>query len=328
MKRLDLCAMGNGVVDVLIEVSDAELADLGWAKGSWGVINQDEVEAVTKKFADREQGLVSGGSVANSLLIFEQLGGKGVFLASLGDDKLGKHFANDFKSYGVTLGADVTSPLSTGCCISLISPDAERTMRICLGAAEEFNVTHIKEECIAASEWLFIEGYLFSGGEVAVAAIEKALDIAKKNGTKVAVTTSAVPIVENHHAALGEVLTRSELVFANEAEAQAYAGVDSVQQAVDFMADIVPNTVVTVGAEGAYICCDGAQLLIPAFPCTPVDLTGAGDAFAGSYLYGVSHGYTPKESGMRAARMSKEIIMHKGARYLGDSEDLKRIFKQ
>ena len=327
MKSYDLCAMGNGIVDILIEVSDEELKNLGWEKGSWGMISTSEVDEVVKKFSDREQALASGGSAANSMIMFAQLGGKGAFFASLGDDKLGKHFISEFESFGATFGSRVTSSAPTGCCLSMITPDAERTMRVCLGASNDFAENQMSEDIIANSDWMLVEGYLFSGGKIALDAINWTLKLADKHSTKIAMTVSAVPIIENYRSEVEKVLAKTELLFANEIEAQVLANTKDLSQAVDILSAQVPCVVVTVGPEGAYICCDGAQMQVPACKCTPVDLTGAGDAFAGAYLYGITHGYTPRECGERAARMSKEIITRKGARYTGSVEELRNIFK-
>jgi len=326
MKKFDVCAMGNGIVDILINVTDAELAELGWEKGSWGMITENDVAQVVGKFQDRGNTLASGGSLANSLILFTQLGGNGAFCTSIGDDQFGKFFVKEFSEIGANLVSEVTSSKLTGSCLTLITPDAERTMRVCLGASQDFSKEHVEEGVIADSEWVFLEGYILPGGKLSEEAIDYTMELAKKYNSRIALTVSAVPVIENHRDKLEQILRVAELVFANELEAKAYAQVGDLNEAIDILSDKIPHVVITAGAEGAFVCCDGAEMQIPACKCVPVDLTGAGDAFAGAYLYAFTHGYTPKEAAERATLMSREIITRKGARYNGDINVLRDIF--
>ena len=315
--QFEVCGIGNALVDVLIEVSDAELQSLGCVKGTWGLFQQDEARAVLERFADRPQALVSGGSVANSLILFAQLGGRAGLFTSLGDDKYGRHFRGEAEQYGLVLGQAPAAPLPTGICVSLVTPDAERTMRAFLGATSLLSAEHLDRAMLRRSRWVFIEGYVF-GTELGRSAIRETLRLKQEYGYKVAITFSAVPIVEQHNAELREAVEQADLIFANEVEAQAYSGCSALDAAVQAIGRAVPHAVVTAGEQGAFITGTavggGARVHVPALPCVPVDLTGAGDAFAGAYLYGLTQGRSPREAGALAAKLAKQVITQVGAR--------------
>jgi len=313
-KTLDVCGIGNALVDVLIEVSDEELASLGYAKGSWALIDEDEARRVLARFADRPHALVSGGSVANSLILFTQLGGDAVLFTSLGDDKYGAHFAAEALSYRLLIGSQPFAGQTTGICLSLVTPDAERSMRAFLGAARFLGESHVDSAQLACARWLFLEGYVFSGGEYGQSAIRKALAEARRHDCKVAITFSAAPVVEQHRSEISHAVAQAELVFANEAEAQAYTGARTVEEAFEALAAQVPHTVVTIGQEGALISSAGSRMHVPAEPCVPVDLTGAGDAFAGAYLFGLTRGLETRQAAAQAARLARSVICQVGAR--------------
>src|SRR5262249_53114827 len=153
---------------------------------------------------------------------------------------------------------------------------------------------------IAASEWLFIEGYVFANPSTGQHAIREALKAAKAGGTKVALTCSDAFVPQVFGDTFREALQQSDLVFSNAPEAMAGTGGRSAEEAFAKLKSIVPNAVVTDGPNGAFIRYHGAEHHVPAFACKPIDVTGAGDMFAGSFLYGITHG-VPAEKSARAA---------------------------
>ena len=137
-------------------------------------------------FRDHEPRLVSGGSVANSVIACSQLGGKGAFIGCVGDDRYGLHYTEEFAE----LDIDFTNPPlvgeTTGTCVSIITPDAERTMRTCLAVSSHLSARHVPADKIAAAEWLFVEGYVFANANTGQHAIREAIRVAKASGVKVA----------------------------------------------------------------------------------------------------------------------------------------------
>src|SRR5262249_7181797 len=143
-----------------------------------------------------EPRLVSGGSVANSVIAFSQLGGQAAFIGCVGDERYGLFYTGELGELGIDIGNPIIVHEFTGTCICLVTPDAERTMRTCLAVSSHLAAKHVDERRIAGSEWLFIEGYVFANPETGQSAIREAIKIAKKNGTKVAITCSDAFVVQ------------------------------------------------------------------------------------------------------------------------------------
>src|SRR5688572_27441209 len=222
MRDYQICGLGNAIVDIFIEISEAEFAELGYERGSMRLVELVDQQQLLERFKGREPRLVSGGSVANSIIAFSQLGGDAAFIGCVGDDRYGLFYAGEFEELEIDIGNPVIVGESTGTCIALITPDAERTMRTCLAVSSHLAERHVDAERIKNSEWLFIEGYVFAN-PTGQTAIREAIRVAKANGVKVAVTCSEAFIVEVFHAPFFEALWQADLLFANESEACALA---------------------------------------------------------------------------------------------------------
>ncbi len=313
MREYQLCGLGNAIVDIFVEVSDVEFDALGFERGSMRLVELDEQKKLLERFKDREPRLVSGGSVANSVIAFSQLGGDAGFIGCVGDDRYGLFYASEFEELNIDIGNPVIVGAATGTCVALITPDAERTMRTCLAVSSHLSERHVDADRIQNSEWLFIEGYLFAN-PLAQGAIREAIRIAKANGVKVAVTCSEAFIVELFHEPFFQALRHTDLLFAHEREACALAKAKDAEKAFAKLNQQVPQCVVTAGAGGAFVRYDGAEMHVPAFACEPKDLTGAGDMFAGSFLYGITHGAAPQQAARAACFLAMKVITQIGAR--------------
>ncbi len=314
MKEFQLCGLGNAIVDIFVEIDEAQFTDLGFERGSMRLVEIDEQKQLVKSFQKREPRLVSGGSVANSVIAFSQLGGDGAFIGCVGDDRYGLFYAGEFEDLSIEIGSPVIVGEATGTCVVLLTPDAERTMRTCLAVSSHLAAKHVDADRIKKSEWLFIEGYVFANPSTGQTAIREAIKIAKANGVKVAVTCSEAFIPAVFGEPLREALSQTDLFFANESEACSITGAANAVDAFAKLKSIVPACVVTDGPRGAHIRYDGAEAHVKSFPCTPKDLTGAGDMFAGSYLYGLTHGVAPAVAARGACFLAMKVISQVGAR--------------
>src|SRR5205814_1085981 len=147
--------------DICLESSDSEFASLGFERGTMRLVELEEQRALLQRYQRHEPKLVSGGSVANSIIAFSQLGGQAAFIGCVGDDRYGLFYATEFEELNIDIGNPVIVGASTGTCLALITPDAERTMRTCLAVSSHLAERHVDEERIKNSDWLFVEGYLF-----------------------------------------------------------------------------------------------------------------------------------------------------------------------
>lgn len=313
MKKFFVCGLGNALIDIFIDVDDATFASLDLEKGSMRLTEKEEQERYISALATKELPRVSGGSVANSVIAFAQLGGKSALLASVADDANGSFYKHECESLHINFPI---SPITgrTGTSLIFITPDAERTMRTNLGVSSLISGDRLSEEAIAQSEWLFIEGYIFANPEYGHGALTRALEIAKANGTKVAVTLSESWVVEAFRGVVEQALESADLVFANESEVKAFGKSDDFQVAFDLLSQKVPHVVGTRGSLGVQIRANGEDYQVKAYPCEPVDLTGAGDMLAGAYLYGLSVGLPIPEAANRACYLCSKVICQVGAR--------------
>jgi sugar/nucleoside kinase (ribokinase family) len=321
MKEFNLIGLGNSLVDILLELTEAEFAPLGFEKGTMRLTERDEQQRLLTAFGDHEPRLVSGGSVANSVIACSQLGGRGAFIGCVGDDRYGLHYTEEFAELDIDFANPPLVGETTGTCVSIITPDAERTMRTCLAVSSHLAARHVPADKIAAAEWLFIEGYVFANPSTGQHAIREALRAAKAAGTKVALTCSDAFIPHVFGEAFREALTQSDLLFCNATEAMAVGTGTSAEEAFAKLKGIVPNAVVTDGPNGAFLRYHGAEHHVAAFKCKPIDVTGAGDMFAGSFLYAITHGI-PAERAARAANfLAMKVITQIGARLHHGAKD-------
>ncbi len=314
MKKYKLCGIGNSIVDIFVPISEADFARLQFEKGTMRLVDADEQAKLLGALKEDGPAMAAGGSVANSIISFSQLGGSSSFIGVLGDDKYGRHYKEEFESLGIAIGDPIVRGGTTGTSVVMVTPDAERTMRTALAISGTLSAPHVDEEKIKNSEWLFVEGYLFANPDYGQTAVRQALKYAAAHKTKVAITCSEAFVVEVFGGALNEALKEASLVFTNETEAQALSGESDPKRAFDTLKSRFPTLVVTAGAKGAYIKHDGSDFWVEAFPCTPKDLTGAGDMFAGAFLYGITHGIPVRDTGRAACFLASKVISHVGAR--------------
>ncbi|QDV27532.1 adenosine kinase [Aureliella helgolandensis] len=316
MKPFHVCGLGNAIVDIFLDVSDEDFAKLEFKRGTMELVDNEAQQSLLTQFHDGQHDLqlVSGGSVANSVIGLSQLGGKSAFIGCVGDDRYGMHYAEEFSQLNIEIGNPILVGETTGTCVAVITPDAERTMRTCLAVSSQLAAKHVDAQRIANSEWLFIEGYVFANPATGQLAIKEAIRIAKEHGTKIALTCSDAFIPQVFGDAFREALKDADLLFCNAPESVAITQAADTAEAFAKLKDMAPNSVVTDGPHGAFVRFAGTEAHVPAVECQPRDLTGAGDMFAGAFLYGITHGYTPEKAARGANYMCHKVITQVGAR--------------
>src|SRR5262245_36894331 len=314
MREFDVCGLGNAIVDIFVEVSDDELSALTFERGTMRLVDPSEQRGLLDRLHARDPRLVSGGSVANSVIALSQLGGRGAFIGCVGDDRYGVHYQEEFTQLGIDMGTPVIVDQTTGTCACLITPDAERTMRTCLAVSSHLSDRHVDADRIKASEWLFVEGYVFANPDTGQGAIREAIQVAKANGVKVAITCSDAFVVDVFGEAFFPALKQADLLFCNAVEACALARAKTPSEAFEKLEGMVRSAVVTDGPNGAFVRHGGTETHVPAFPCEPRDLTGAGDMFAGAFLYGITHGGPAARAARGANYLAMKVITQVGAR--------------
>ena len=321
-KVYDLCGLGNSLVDIQVNVDDYILNKLVLKKGEMMLTEIAEQQKYLNELNDNERHLCSGGSAANTIIAFTKFGGEACYMSLLGDDEYGHFYANEFREIGIHLHANHLTTDPTGTCLVMITPDSERTMCTSLGATGKFGPENLSENLIAGSKWLYLEGYKFTA-EASTNAIYQAIDIAKSNNTKIATTFSDSFITTYFKDQLYDVVLQSDLIFCNENEALSFTGENNFNSAFAKLAEMVPNLVVTLGANGSLVKYNGEKFVIPPYPANPVDSTGAGDMFAGAFLYELILHDSPQRAGHLGSYASAKIVSQLGARLNMDHIALK-----
>lgn len=316
MKNIDICGLGNALVDILVDVDERQFTEFELERASMRLVESSEQAQMLRRLQHLSPRLVSGGSVVNSVIVVSQLGARAGFISMLGDDQHGLFYKSECESLGVEVANAPLLGEATGTCLVLVTPDAERTMRTCLGVNVKLEPKFIDEELIARSRWLFIEGYVFANPH-GPEAILQAVQAARNNGCRIALTMSEDFIPQAFSQQVQAVLPHCDLIFSNEREAIALSGRDSWREAFDALREKYPGVVVTCGEKGALIAFESCIEKVDAIPCKPVDLTGAGDVFAGALLYGIVNGFSIKQAGRAAAHLAMQVICKHGARLAG-----------
>ena len=322
-RPIDVLAIGNAIVDVIADADESFLQRQAMAKGSMRLI--DEAEAI-RLYAEMGAGReASGGSAANTVAGMASFGCRTRFIGQIAQDQLGAIFAHDIRSLGV--GFD-TAPRdgigTTGVCLILVTPDAQRTMNTHLGAAQRLDPSAVDEAAVAASAIIYLEGYLWDPEEPREA-MRKAIALARFAGTRVAFTLSDSFVVDRHRGDIDALLEAGEIdiLFANEAEAMTLTGEPDFDAAVTALARRVPTAVVTRSEQGAVAVRGEQRAIVAAEPIDRlVDTTGAGDLFAAGFLAGEARQLGLDASLRLGAIAAAEVIQHYGARPQADLRTL------
>ena len=313
--RFDVLAVGNAIVDVITDSSDAFLADQSLDKGSMRLI--DEVEAVRLYAAMGAGREVSGGSAGNTAAGLAAMGIRTGFIGQVADDELGDIYRHDIGAQGVEFLVEPRGGLgATARCLILVTPDAQRTMNTFLGAAQRLSVGAVDMGAVRDAAILYLEGYLWDPAEPR-AAMEAAIEAAHGAGRKVAFTLSDSFCIARHRADFLRLIEHGkvDILFANAAEIAELAGTDNVEQAVAAFKDKVTTLVVTRSERGALAVSGSERADVPAAPIERlVDTTGAGDLFAAGFLAGEVRGIGLEGSLRLGAIAAAEVIQHYGAR--------------
>ena len=162
--KVEICFIGNAIVDILSKISNETLNKLEIPKGSMQLVDEETSDKILKYI--QNPSIISGGSAANTAVGFKSFGGKCCFIGQIGNDKFGDLFSKDLNNSGVFFqDKDLQLPEKTSKSIVLVTPDAERSMNTFLGASNKFNIKSFDEQFIINSSMIYIEGYLFDQPE-------------------------------------------------------------------------------------------------------------------------------------------------------------------
>jgi len=304
-----IVGVGSALVDMLAREEDAFLEKLGVEKGGMNLVESDYVEELVVQIKNPPT-IVPGGSACNTAIGVGMLGGKARFVGKLGQDQVGEMFREDLKNNHVE-PVLFTSDLPTGRVLSVITPDAQRSMFTYLGAASELKPEEITADCFDQAAVVHVEGYLLFNRDLMMATIKAA----KAAGARVSLDLASFNVVEESRDLLNQIVEDYiDILIANEDEARAYTGCTDEAEALRVLSENSEMAVLKIGQRGSIVSYQGAPISIEPLKCpNPLDSTGAGDLWAAGFLFGLVQGFSIEKSGELASACGAEVCQVVGA---------------
>ena len=315
-KKYDVYGIGNALVDMEFEVSADFLQKASIEKGLMTLVDENRQTEIINTLHGIQHKRSCGGSAANTMIAVSQFGGKSFYSCKVASDETGDFYFKDLMDNGVetNLSSSSLEPGVTGKCIVLITPDADRTMNTFLGITQTLSTKELIEDNIKNSHYVYIEGYLVASPTGKEAAI-KAKKIADTHNVKTALTFSDVNMVNFFADGLKEMIGSGvDLLFCNEAEALAYTKASNVEEAAVLLKKVAKTFAITMGAKGAMLFDGKREIYVVTMPVVAIDTNGAGDLFAGAFLYAINNGMNFPEAAKLGCMSSSLLVTQFGAR--------------
>jgi sugar/nucleoside kinase (ribokinase family) len=316
MSHYDLYAIGNALVDSEYEVSDAQLKSMGVDKRHMTLIDtprRAQLLEHVKALTPRQTG---GGSAGNTVVALAQLGGKAFYSCKVAHDALGDFYVKDLQARGVDTNLNHTraSEGQTGSCLVLVTPDAERSMCTFLGVSAELDDAALHPKDIEKSKIYYMEGYL-AASPTGLAAALKGRQIAREAGVALALTLSDVSMIQFCKAGLDAMLGDGvDYLFCNQEEAQVWCGSQDLNVVKETLKKLAKMVCLTLGPDGSEIITAQNSWHVPAEKVQAIDTNGAGDMFAGAFLYAITRGYSPEQAANLGNHAAAAVVSQHGNR--------------
>jgi sugar/nucleoside kinase (ribokinase family) len=316
MKQYHVYGLGAALVDTEIEVTDDFLQTANIEKGLMTLVDETRQSELLELMKDHLVGSkrASGGSACNSIIAASYFGAKTFYSCKVANDDNGQFFNHDTQAAGVSIQTSDLPSGTTGKCLVMITPDAERTMNTFLGISETLDESQLDQDAIAQSEYLYLEGYLVTSPTGKSAAI-KAREIAEQNNVKTSISLSDPGMVQFFGDGLKDMIgAQVDLLFCNKDEALSWTNTENIEKAAEAMKASAKTFAITLGKEGALVF-DGEQLTtIAGESVTAIDTNGAGDMFAGAFLYAITAGKSFPDAAKLANKAAAQVVSQYGPR--------------
>lgn len=329
MAKYDVFAIGNALVDMEFAIDDDFLHQNNVEKGMMTLVDPARQQELLQALSQVKGRKSCGGSAANTIMALQHFGGQGFYSCKVAKDDTGDIFINDLTGAGVdTNVTDNREEGVSGKCLVMVTPDAERSMLTSLNISEKVGPEDLSEEAIQQAQYVYLEGYLVTSPTGRKAAIE-ARKLAEKHNVKTAITFSDPGIVAHFKEGLAEMVGEGvDLLFCNEEEAKQWVDTSDLNKAVEELEKIAKTFAITRGGDGALVY-DGTTLhKIEPHDVNAIDSNGAGDMFAGAFLYGITNGFDFAKAGRLASLGSAQLVSHFGPRLPAEQhQDILKQFK-
>ena len=320
-----MVGIGSALVDILTHTDDGFLKKTGAAKGGMTLVDKLFIEN-TLALLPNQPVMVPGGSACNTIVGIGKLGGKARFVGKCGQGQLGDFFEKDLKKNQVMTHL-LRSSTPTGRVLSLITPDAQRSMFTFLGAASETQPEELLACEFQDAAVVHVEGYLLFNKELILTALEQA----RAAGALISLDLASYTVVEASKGFLKDLIEKYvDILIANEDEAAAFTGYADESSAIKALSKRAPVAVLKLGKKGSYIASrDEIIKVSPMGNGNAVDTTGAGDLWASGFLFGLVNGYSLEKCGALGSACGYEVCQVVGASIPDDGwARIKRIMEE
>ncbi len=324
---MKILGIGNALVDELMQIPSARvLKEIGLPVGSMTLIDEAAYEALSRVREQYPPQMATGGSAGNAVLAAAGAGARTAFLGRVARDAAGSAFINNQRRMGIESRLQVEEEGHTGICSCLILPDGERTFATHLGVAGDLSADDITPEQFADCGFAHVEGYLVQNHRL----MDRIVDMARDCGVTVSLDLASYNVVEEHLQFLHQLVERGvDIVFANEQESLAFTGSSNLEEALRLMAGMAETVVQKRGADGSVAVCKGVRAQATAGRVSVVDTTGAGDYYAGGFLYGLSRGASLQQCVSAGTLLSSFVIQNVGAQLSpGQWDEISGLLKE
>jgi sugar/nucleoside kinase (ribokinase family) len=323
MSDIKIIGVGSPMLDLLVNVDDSFIDSIDGEKGGMNLVSPETLDSILAKTESSSLTKAPGGSAANTIFGLANLGVSTALLGKTGADSEADFYRQQYRSMnGDTLHLKVNEDVPTGRCLSLVTPDSERTMRTDLGAAATLSVEDVTAADFADFSHVHIEGYMLFNADLT----SHILKLAKNANCIISLDLASFEVVNAAKELLKSMLTDYvDIVFANEEEAAAFCGTEDPEKCLDILAEYCTIAAVKVGKDGAFIKRGNEKVKVNAGPAVAIDTTGAGDLWASGFLYGILNEISLEEAGKLGSLCGDEVVQVMGAAI--PEEGWKRIKK-
>jgi sugar/nucleoside kinase (ribokinase family) len=315
----DISAIGNALVDTVFKVEHSLISELGLEIDQMTLSSAEEHAPIIDRLIASGADTVSdcGGSATNSLVAAASFGAKCFHTCKVSDDQDGIRYLESLKEAGVGHKGNMapSSTIPTGKCLILVTPDAKRTMTTALNVSSLMDDNDLDLSQIANSKIFYIEGYMVTSEENYKVTLQALNHLQNFPDVKIAFSLSDPGIVMGFKDKFHEMESFGlDYIFGNDDEAMAFVDAENIDEAFTKLQEKPYTSIITTGEKGSSVITSDEIIHTPKVNIEPVDTNGAGDMFAGSFLYALLQNHDLKSCAEFANYGASKVVETFGPR--------------
>lgn len=278
-----------------------------------GALNYDRLYMVNKIAGggEEERALsvveAPGGSAANTIAGLSRLGVRTGFIGTVGSDRKGDFILDDLKKEGMDTSCVKRAKGATGTIIGFVDRKGERALYAYPGVNDSLEILKKHITYARSSKYLHLSSFV---GDRSLRAQKRLIKEAK--GPRISFAPGM--LYAKRFRSIKSIIKKSSVIFLNIEETKLLTGSDYRDGAAELIGVGAEIVAITLGKKGCYVASEGKSHLVKAYPARAVDTTGAGDAFAAGFLYGLLEGRSTELCAKMGNWTASRCIARAGAR--------------